>query len=232
MKVSEFIRYNRRCPICDEPLGLYMQWIDSVCFRAKLIGDDMYQFDPFMGTNKDIGTDDLFNHFMTLKDDGECEVKFSSAALKREALKYNAYFYYLCNPAGIKKTSWGEHEMSAYKSCYYRSSPILDFKKSIMSDDLYLSNLDESVTDVVNKDETFCFNTIDQEGLEKVYILNLDSVEKKMDFWHYSISEKDKNTKYFKPNLFSKEMPLIPVKLKLEDRSKLIDRFESWIIMS
>jgi hypothetical protein len=228
MNISDFLRFNRRCPICDEPLGLYMQWIDSVCFRAKVVGDDTYQFDSYIGTNKGIKTDDLWESTITMFDRGdEVGVKFSTSALRIEGEKHQAYLFYLCNPAGFKKQSWGEFEISTYKGCYYRASPMIqmrDFKYEVINPDH---------KDIVNGKEAFCLKVKTKE-LEKVYTIEVNDEEKKTNFWYYSVSESEKAKTYFKPNLFSKEMPLLPTRFKLDlrDRSNLIDRLDAWLIMS
>jgi hypothetical protein len=70
--------------------------------------------------------------------------------------------------------------------------------------------------------------------LEKVYLVNLDHENSHTQLWHYSVTDEQKKQEHFKPNVFDKKMPLLTVrpKLDLEEREKLITRFDNWILMS
>lgn len=238
MSLSNFLQFNRFCPICQEPLGLYMQWVNSICFRASLSGDDEYQFDPFMGTNKDIATDDCFDHYMSLKDYGDSfNIEFSSNKLFGESKKYQVYFYYLCNPIGFKKKgSYGsDYEINLFKGCYYRSSPMMEFRLSedpkLKKWDLVYMNEESKLLD--NKDEAFSFKT-SYKDLDKIYMLNLDYEEKRTTLFYYTATPEERVKKLFKAKIFEKDLPLLKTRPKLdwEDRESLLNRFDSWIIMS
>lgn len=237
MRLNEFLHFNNQCPVCGEPLHLYMQWIDSACFKARQAGEGVYQFNAAMGTNKDIATDDCWMDHMLLADRGDCfETQFSSSKLGNEAKKYQIYFFYLCNELGIQKKSWGDYEISLYKGCYYRSTPLMEFRRD---DDQESKKWSLQVTNpehaaIINKDEAFCLHD-KKSTVERVYMFNLDHVDGETTIYHYSVSDEEKNTKGFTPKLFQKELPLLKNRPKVrtpEDQAKFIERFDSWIIMS
>ena len=128
MKIQEFINYNHICPICEEPLGMYMQWIDSLLFRAKQIEPNVFVFKPILST----GSQDPFDkykedYFIMDLTSGKLQTDFTPE-IRSLAKKYNMFLFFLCNPAGIKVKSWGDYEIEPYRGCYYRSSPFLEMK--------------------------------------------------------------------------------------------------------
>lgn len=236
MNLSRFLHYNHHCPICNEPLTLYMQWVSSICFKGTQVESNLYQFKPFKGTNKDMQTDDLWMEHVLLLDKGDdIETQMSSNKLMGESKKFQIYFFYLCNPGGFKDKSWGDYEINLYRGCYYRSTPFLEYQRNDDQEGkkwtLEVTNPEQQ--ELINKDESFSVKHR-TEALERVYMLNLDYERKETTLWHYSATEEDRKKDNFKPKLFEKQMPLLknPPKVGLEDREKLLDRFDSWIIMS
>lgn len=235
MKLNEFLHFNQKCPICNEPLSLYMQWINYGCFKAKLIDNDLYQFDSFMGAEQKntIAIED--NHMLLLNGKDGVETSFGHQTLFNESKKFQIYFFYLCNPEGFNKKTFGDWDINLYKGCYYRSTPFMEFKRNSDSEsnkwDLGITNI--SHKEIINKDESFSFKNINKD-VEKVYMLNLDYEANQTTLWHYTVSEEEKRLISFEPKVFSKEMPLLKKrpKLSMEDRQNLIDRFDAWIIMS
>lgn len=234
MNLSKFLNFNHNCPVCEEPLTLYMQWIDSVCFKANLVGENYYEFIPFKGTNKDKITDDCWMDKIMVKDNGQVSnttIAASSGKLSGELKKNQIYFFYLCNPAGFKDKSWGDYEINLFKGCYYRSTPLVQYKEMYGIETLETINPDHA--NIINKDEAFSFKYKTKE-LDRVYMLNLDYESQDTVLWHYTATPEERKQPGFKPNLFEKHLPLLKVrpKLELEEREKLMDRFDGWIIMS
>lgn len=87
--------------------------------------------------------------------------------------------------------------------------------------------------DLIQKDESFAVNQI-IGNMEKVYIMNSDNEKKETTLWHYTVTDEEKKIKGFRPKMFEKTLPLLNQRPKLgpDDREKLIERFDGWIIMS
>jgi hypothetical protein len=230
MELSDFLHFNARCPVCDNSLTLYMQWIDSVCFKAKKSRKNIYTFEQFKCKN----TEDLpLSDFIELYDYGNTsEIKFSSSKIASETRRKQMYFFYLCNDNGFESTGEDNYEINMTPGCYYRATPIVEFhKKSRNKWDLQTINKDHSK--LVNNDEALVFmkNT---NGTEKVYMLQFDYSNNKTKFMHYSATEEQLWDKSYEPNIFEKEIIDLSIRpnFSLDNREKLINRFESWIIMS
>jgi len=209
-------------------------------FQAKSLGKDILEFNSYAyayaGTeiNEEFKPKlDILSSSMLLRfKDNKMLTEFTSNELANEAKKHQIYFFYLCNPKSIKQKGFADFSISLYKGCYYRSTPFYEFKQSpnkIWSLDI----VNPDYKKIVNKDESFAFNSL-ENNLEKVYMINLDYEKKETLLWHYSITDEDKKVKGFRPNLFEKTIPLLPSRPKLgrEHRDRLIERFNSWIIMS
>lgn len=240
MKLNNFLHFNNRCPICDEPLHLYMQWARSMCFKGELLEPNIYKFSP-VDSLKDLslslvaGEEDSYGedaHILLADKGDDIEVIFSSSKLFSEAKKHQAYFYFLCNPLGIKKT-WKDYEINLYKGCYYRDTPLMELRKNPQNKEWCLEFIDHDNESIVHKNECFSFKSTNKD-IEKIYMLDLDWNKKETTLWHYSVSLEQKKTPSFRPNIFEKKMPLLSTRPKvgIEDRAKLLSRFDNWIIMS
>jgi hypothetical protein len=226
MTTLNFLNLNRVCPICNEPLQIYMQWLDSILFKCEQIDNNTYKFLPFKGKLNGIEAKQI--------EDGEVYLNDNkihmSAQLFREGLKYSTYFFYMCNQKAFKD-NYNSYDISAFKACYYRSSVFFDLEKND-NKEWIIKESSKDMNDSI-KLESFSFSNKIND-INKVYILKLDYESKETILWHYSFSEKDSEKPYFKPNLFEKKLPLLNVRpsVGINDRENLLDRFESWIIMS
>lgn len=229
MKLNEFLHFNNRCPSCNQPLHLYMQWLDSVCFKA-IKQDDEYKFHPFFGNkdNKNIKDED---HMFLLDKGNSVDISFSSSKMVQESKKFLIYFFYLCNPSGIHVQEWGDYQISLYKGCYYRDTPFFEFERSA-DKKWYLQPSDKSLTNFMGH-ESYCFKDV-KNDYEKVYMVSLDYEKSLTTLWHWGATIEERSKPDFKPNLFEKNMPLLKTRIKagIEDRDKLISRLDSWILMS
>lgn len=228
--LRDFLHFNRQCPSCGEPLGLYMQWLGSLLFRAQETEPHVYDFRvlPNIGSEPT-----LFSEENMLLGDRESylETAFSSNALENEAKRFQIYFYFLCNPAGLKQRTGFKREINLYKGCYYRSSPAYEFKKNEETGVWSLELTHKETSNLVNKTERFSLKK-HKNGVEKVYLLSLNYLSSQTEFWHYAVSDAEKKQTFFKPNMFEKKMPILKNRPNLEDKDRLIERFDSWIIMS
>lgn len=230
MKLNEFIRFNQRCPICDNDLTLYIQMKDSVCFRAIKQKQNIYRFQPFKCLNKSISESD----FIDVYDYGnDFETKFSSSQMAAEAKRAQLYFFYLCNENGFEYNAINnDYSINIYSGCYYRSSPFLEFQKTNKKTWM-LKTINPDHDSLINNEEILSFSQSNND-IEKIYMLNLNSYDNKTVFMHYSVNEEQKKDEKYIPNVFEKEMPSLTVRpnFSISNRDKLLARFDSWIVVS
>lgn len=228
MKLNEFIHFNQRCPICDNDLTLYLQMKDSTCFRAHKKKKNNYHFQPFKCINKSISPLDHIDLYDYGRD---VETKFSSSQMAAEAKRSQLYFFYLCNEQGFEEAD-NDFTINIYGGCYYRSSPFLEYQKTAKKTWL-LKTINPDHNNLINHDEMFSFSR-EINDIEKVYMLNLNSHNNKTVFMHYSVNEEQRKDKDYAPNLFEKEISNLIARpnFSITNRDKLLDRFDSWIIMS
>lgn len=226
MKLNEFIHFNHRCPVCDNDLKLYLQMRNSVCFRADKQKKTVYHFTPIKCINDLISAQD----YIDLYDYGnDFETKFSSSQMAAEARKSQFYFFYLCNELGFEDDGT-DYTINIYSGCYYRATPFLEYKKTSKKS-WTLKTINPDHEKLINHEEALSFSrTVDD--VEKIYMLNLNNHENKTIFMHYSLNEDQKNDANYAPNVFEKEMPPLTNRPNFasENRDRLLDRFDSWIL--
>lgn len=231
MSFHQFLHFNRDCPSCGEPLDLYMQWHNSTLWKAHQPKPDTYTFHPYKMKKGEMSNDDSI---IIVEKDNILDLYFSSQKIKDEAERQNMHFFFLCNENGFveKGDPVYDYEINIYKACYFRSSVEMQMKKSSKKKILLSQTIPEQEK-FTNQEESFAFISHHDE-LEKVYILSLKSVEDMTKLWHYTATREQKANENFEPKLFDKEMPLLTVRPKfdLENRERLIDRFDSWILIS
>lgn len=201
---------------------------DSVCFRARKQKQNIYHFQPYKCLNKSISEFD----FIDLYDYGkDFETKFSTSQMAAEAKRSQLYFFYLCNDHGFDDNE-SDYTINIFNGCYYRSTPFLEFQKTTKKS-WSLKTIDPDHNNLVNQEEVLSFSR-KIEDLEKVYILVLSSSDKKTVFMHYSVNKDQKNDVTYNPPLFEKEMPSLVNRpnFSLSNRDRLLDRFDSWLILS
>lgn len=225
--LNKFINYNRHCPQCGKPLHLYMQWFNSILFIGQEYKKDTYLFTPTIIPNN---KKDFKENFMILTGhDQFIETEFDSPSLFNEAKRVPIYFFYVCNPTGIKENH-GECEIWLNKACYYRSTLLFEFKKN---EDKNIWNLQftDHQPNIVNKDESIAFSSTIND-LTKIYMITFDYELNHTMIYHYSITEIQKKDKSFHPNIFEKKIPLLNPIPNLFEKDKLIKKFDTWILMS
>jgi len=227
MNLHNFLHFNDGCcPVCRKPLTLYLQWLDSVCFKAVKEMPYRFRLSPFKNF-------DDSNDYMELLDSvNRSEVKFCSNTIAEEAKRRQMYFFYLCNAEGFKDIG-KDYEINIYKGCYWRSTPILEYKKHQIEPNWRLEAVNPDEDKLVNGDEIFSFKK-PLEKEEKVYTLQLNYAEDKTNFMFYSVGEDQRSDKKFEPKIFDKTVPMLGHRPDFapEHREKLLDRFDSWILIS
>jgi len=245
--MKDFLNFNQHCPICKEPLTLYMQWtgsqIDYVkkLFVSSRLDNKVIMFEEHAvfknKSNSGFGTDygdkkkKLPEIVMLLKEEGNNYIaSFNTLSTAKMAKEQDSvYFYYLCNPRAINDLGY-DHQIDIYYGCYYRSTPLIQLSEDKSKPQQLLVKYIQD-NEIINKDEYYVVkNKIGD--LEKVYLIVLDNEEKKTIFHHYAVTDAEAAQENFEPKLLEREMPLLNTRINFEDREKLINRLESWIIFS
>jgi hypothetical protein len=230
MRLNEFIHFNQRCPVCDNDLTLYLQMKDSVCFRARKMKKNIYHFEPYkLVKNSGVSERDYIDLF----DYGtDTETKFSSSQMAAEAKRRSMYFFFLCRDAGFEEEH-GDYNINIYPGCYFRSTPFLEYQKEGKSKRWNLKTINPDLSNLINQDEALSF-TKTNNGVEKIYMLQMDGENNKTIFMHYAVNEEQKKDKDYSPNVFEREMPPLTVRPNFSqaNRERLLDRFDSWVIIS
>lgn len=229
--LNKFINFTERCPSCSNDLKLYMTWLNSMTFKAtskQIKGNKIHRFEQALCKNNSFGQND----YLSLLDNGEqVKTKFNSSKLAEEAKVHQIYFFQICGEGGFKESN-KEFQINAAKACYYRSTPFMQYTAT--EDGKWsLLNALEGQENAIFQNEVFSFKKKIKE-LEHTYILDMNYGSKETKFYYYTVSDEERVAPGFRPKRFDKTFPLLSVRPKVgeEDREKLIDRFNSWIIVS
>jgi len=227
--LHKFLTFNERCPLCNNPLTLYMQWIDANLYIAREAESGVYYFTDYWFNNDEHDLSDHEMQSMTLMDYRDrFDISFSHTSLFNEAKKYQIYFYFLCKNEGFRSKNLKNYEINLAKGCYYRSTPLMEFKKE--TDSWKLGYTIEESSDLVNKDESFCLKAR-KEGLDKFYLLSRDMETQTTKVWYFTMTDKQRVDKTFRPDIFQKELPLI-ARPSMDNKNKILERINSWIVLS
>jgi hypothetical protein len=229
MSLHQFLQFNDICPVCGNQLTLFMSVVNSPLWKAELVAPDVYKFTQFMAHNALWDIDE----YILLSDLKETVVMFFASNQKVAYDKtWRLFFYKICQVGAIEDHTL-DYSILADEACYYRASSLYEFKNETVP---LLELVPQTPTNMVNRNETFCFKNTNSEGLQKVYCLNLDYEYKYTNFWYYTISlEQRTMSEQFEPNYFEKKaLPLLPTRpdLSIENRSKLLSKFDMWILLS
>jgi len=232
MNISEFLNYNSSCPVCGGPLTLFLRARKNSLWKGERSKPNGYFFKQFLIKNEKIGEDESF----ILDVEGEkFNFQTNTAALRQAMKTWQFFFFFICNEKAIIK-EWNEYKIQAYDACYARDSTYLELMPALTeTEDIKweLSPVDKFVTNI-NKSEVFTLHERSNPEVEKNYILKLNYEAKSTKLFYYTATPEQAKDTSFEPNIFEKEMPLPPVRpnFDLESRDKLINRLDSWILMS
>lgn len=232
MKFDKFIDFNSRCPICDEPLTMYLQIMGSTYLKGiPILGSSnrSYRFEQIKNIDKTFKDEYINVNF----NDTDTYMKFSSINLKKKLLKSQLYFSYLCNENGFKvKEHDSYYEVYLYHGCYYRSTILLDFVRD-KSGECLIKPAVKGTHKLINSDEAFSLKR-KVDDLEKVYMVNISYENKNTTLWYYTCTDEQAKDKDYTPKIFEKQLPLLKTRpnFDLKDRDKLFARLDNWILMS
>lgn len=229
INLSQFLNFNKNCPLCDNPLTLYMQWVYFSPFKGQLIEEQTYDFVSFNPLN-DVEPDGQADDHIILTNN--FRLKFDNSALFNNCKKYQMYLFYLCNDRGFKPKYSGssDYEINVVRGCYYRSTPFMELKKNILDKKWRLSYTNHKES-IVNRDECFSIER-HINGLDKVYVLDMNYENKETTLFHYTCTLEQRQDPKYRPKIFEKKLPLLNKQVSLKDKEKLMNRFDSWVIMS
>ena len=227
MSLHAFLNFNKNCPICNNELSLYWQWINHPLFKAIEVEDSTYYFAKYDSTRHDF--DDKDDRSMTLFDYGDSfRTSFSCPSLLTDVKSHQTYFYFLCNEQGFNAKNLNDYEINLAQGCYYRSSPLMEYQK--INDGWELVYIIDEFAGLSYTDESFSLKKrIERE--DKIYMVNRNLEKEITKLWFHTITDEQRKDPKFKPVTFRKELPLIE-RPSFENKDKLISRLETWIIMS
>ncbi len=234
MKLSDYLHTNEACPVCGEPLKLYMQVTDGPLWGSSLVSVDSLIFEKRTRLPPEEGAISGDYFWITISGD-DYNFNFSGSNILQHSKTWNVFFFYLCNDKAIENKYGTDYEIDPYQACYFRSCPFMEFV--LDSNDKKWKLELASGADLIDgktRDEICIFKTQHDGGLEKVYILSLDYESKLTTLRFFKTTDKDRANRDFEPKIFKKELPLLNVRpnFDMSERDKLIDRLNSWIIMS
>jgi len=228
MNFNNFLDFNSKCPICGEHLTLYLQMIDSMCFKGITIfnaKNKVYSFEPFKSEDPDFAGSYIDIEF----GDSKIDIRFSSQSLKQKALQKQIYLFYLCNDKGFIGKNW---YIDLYRGCYYRCSPIFD----LYMDDknvIITNHLSRTNSKIVNTNEAFSLSR-KVNDVEKIYMVNIDYENEETVLLYYTRTDKEAKDKKFRPKIFEKVLPKLNIRpnFDIQYRDKLFSRLDNWVLMS
>lgn len=88
--IPQFLNSEPNCPLCNEPLKLYMNWQNIMFFKGKTVAKNAYWFDNYYANNPQKGANPqleaLAQDSMLMTIDGDKVIaEFNSNALANEA---------------------------------------------------------------------------------------------------------------------------------------------------
>lgn len=234
MKLNDYLHTNEKCPVCGEPLKLYMQVTDGPLWKSSQVSSDTLIFEkntplaPLDGVVSD-------DYFWINRRGDDYNFNFSGSSIFQHSKTWSIFFFYLCNEKSIENKYGRDYEIDPYRACYFRSCPFMEFGLDNKAGKwaLELASGADAI-DGNTRDEICIFKIPQENGLEKVYILSLDYEFKVTTLRFFKTTAEDRVSDDFEPKVFKKELPLLGARpnFDISERDKLIDRLNSWIIMS
>lgn len=257
--IKDFIDCGNDCPVCGDKLTLFMVVDGPVCFKAiqepindfnNYFGfttkvslqsplDNWFKFVPTYSKKKDFaqfGTLSKFHKIednetilMNIRPDETVDIMYNADNCYNIVNNNNVYFFNICNTKAIKDHG-SDFSIDVYKACYYRSTSKMKLSDSTLT---FPDATPDGLKDSAIKTETVTIHKA-CEGLEKTYILSMDFTTEKTKFYYFKITDEDKKEKKIRPKVLEKEFDLLIKRpdFGLDARDKLINKFESWVLLS
>lgn len=229
MNLSKFID-NNVCPMCGKALTLCVRARNNSLWKAaRRTHPTGYLFQQHLIKNKNLSEKDSF--ILDVEGDNY-NIHCNSNSLKNETRTWQFFLFYICNDGAIVK-EFDKYYINTHDSCYIRNSTMLQFTPEGEGEDIKW-NLGPVISDSTNPDksEIFSLKTKTESKVEKIYSLTLNYEAKTTKLYHYTVTEEQAKDAQYEPNVFQKEMPLMTVRPNFSDKPKLIERLDSWILMS
>ena len=213
MNLHDFLDFNHNCPLCGNKLTLYLNTNDGL-IRKAVEQDNKYVFH------------DQYTDFILYKK--KLNIKFHTVYDETNHFKSSSqfFFFFICNEKCVEQDPYTtKYNVDLSLGCYYRASQWFKLnKKTIVLEHQYL--------DCVNSYEIFTFNTFQDNGGCKRYILSMNYEESftHLDYTHISELRNDPMSY----PIFSKTLPLLKQlpDLHISKRQQLINKFDTWILFS
>src|SRR5271170_4246453 len=107
MNLCQFLQSSITCPVCDEPLIIYMQEIDGDLWRAKVVEPNLYRFDRVERKVDKYGNQICVrspDDFIWIKDKGnDFDMGFNGLALEEFMRLQEVFFFNICSEDSFKE---------------------------------------------------------------------------------------------------------------------------------
>ena len=225
--LKKFLNFNHNCPVCEKPLQTLLSSGKNLWKSTKI--DDQYHFVRVCERDKNLSDEDSF--ILALAPEG-VTITFSTPEIQKVIQAEHCFCMKLCTSDAVECNSF-DYDIKLDTTCYFRSSPFFDLVESNNQFGFQVVNSDHA--EIVNRDIVFTVSDQNQEGLERVYLLNVSYEDVKTQLFHWSSTPEQRCQEGFEPNIFVKDdLPLLLEfpNLELSERDRLIDRLNSWVVLS
>jgi len=234
-ELKSFLNSKQTCTKCNKPLSLYLQihYGDSFKFQSK-DGDDSVTFVK-MDENKN-GVDSYLSIHCP---DDAMNPKLMYFNSDNKSISFHCF--YICNQDSLRaKTNKDNKEInwdiSAAQACYIRSS----INYTINIDPILQDNKTDKIIVPADKNKEYKPLSIKREcfsynrkinNIDNVYVADFDYELNRTKIFAYKASDEDRKNKDWKPNIFEKEVSVFN-KLDFSNEELMINKFDTWIVMS
>lgn len=227
MPDTPYLQHAKLCPVCNQKLSLYALISNIGTFKCTnnfvLNKKNKLNFYPLKDSTfgLHVGVMKTDNFVIKLMADNSFQLTFNSEHLFRLIESSSLSFFYLCNPLAITPSDYSveinTYGLDAFSVCYYNVSELFSFTRKDNVPTLIQS-------DVLHSSKLEVFSTsLD----EKRYSLHNSYSENKSILYFNDTVDKNNIKK-----TFIKEFDLLDHQLDFSNKSKILNKFDSWILLS
>jgi hypothetical protein len=207
-----FLDIDKICPVCGNIRNLYIKIGDKILKETS-----KNNFTSFKCCNE--------GDYVNISYNNNLEIKSNFKII-------DVIFYLTCNEDIFCEYKTFNTIICVFYSCSTVQSETFFFIKG----ELIPLHSDKLLENNINLD---CFTYNDKtDYCYRFYNVNYDYYNERVNFYCYNIPFKEEDNEYYIPTIFDKKLPLFyksPSELKklnLSNSTKMIEKFESWKILS
>lgn len=228
MNLSNFLKSNNVCALCGKQLDLFLQVTDGPLWKAISNEDNIIKFQQVHCINRSF----LDEQISLVYDKDNYQLEINNNTLASIAKTWALHLFYFCGNIqnNVSSDFNDDYIIDALEMCYYTSSSFFEFSGNNRNLQLCAGAMK---LDNFTRDEIFVFQVLDN-FIHKIYILSFYYEDKFTIFKYFIPIDNETNPNEITADVFEKVLPLMQVRpdFSLDARHKLIERFNSWILMS